>query len=86
VNYLKKNQNDVVLVKKIKKSTSCNQVLLGRRVNPPGYTGFFLPSFFLQPDRIPAPDPRSTRQAGPGFKTMMFTIGLVLKLLLLFFL
>jgi hypothetical protein len=86
VNYLKKKSKRRRFSKKIKKSTSCNQVLPGRRVNPPGYTGFFLPSFFLQPDRIPAPDPRSTRQAGPGFKTMMFTIGLVLKLLLLFFL
>jgi hypothetical protein len=40
----KKNQNDVVLVKKIKKSTSCNQVLPGRRVNPPGFS--FLHFFF----------------------------------------
>ena len=39
----------------------------------PGYTGFFLPSFFHQPGPVPAPGrpgPGSTRRAEPGFKTM----------------
>jgi hypothetical protein len=57
------NQNDVVLVKKKQKSTGCNRVL-------PGYTGFFLPLFFLQPGPVLVPG----RPAGPGFKTMIMNL------------
>jgi len=53
----KKNQNDVVLVKKTKKKV--NGFVTGscrvNRVDPPGqpgYTGFFLPSFFHQPGPV----------------------------------
>jgi hypothetical protein len=58
-----KNQNEVILVKK-KGQRVCNQVL-------PGHTRFFLPSFFLQPDLVPAPDrpdPGSTHRIGPVSK------------------
>ena len=47
--FKKKNQNDVVLVKKTK-STGCNWIFY--RVNLPGYTRFFLPLFFLQPGQF----------------------------------
>jgi len=63
--------------KKNKNQWVCNQILSGqpsRQVNPPGHTGFFLPLFFLQPGPVSAPGrpgPKSTRKAGPGFKTMV---------------
>jgi hypothetical protein len=73
---LKKNQNDVVLVKKKtkkkQKSTGLSPGLAGS-AGSPGHIGFFLPPFFHQPGSVPAPGrpgPGSTYQAGPGFKTM----------------
>jgi len=80
--FFKKNQNDVVLVKKNKKNKSqwvCHRVLPGQpgpRVDPagqPGHTGFFLLLFFHQPGPVPTPDrpdPRSTHRTRPDFKTM----------------
>ena len=58
--FIKKNQNDVILVKK-KKSTSCNRVFYQVL---PGHTRSWLFLFFLQPGLVPVPGPR------PGFKTM----------------
>jgi hypothetical protein len=69
--FLKKNQNDVVLVKKKNKkkqkstglSPGLDRVLPGQ----PGHTGFFLPPFFHQPGPVPAPGrpgPGLTRRAG----------------------
>ena len=69
--FIKKNQNDVVLVKKKQKST-------GLSPGQPGHTGFFLPLFFRQPGPVPVPGrpgPGSTRRAGPGFKTMNNTLN-----------
>jgi len=72
--FKKKNQNDVVLVKKKTKKTKANGFVTGswpglaRSAGSPGHTGFFLPPFFRQPGPVPAPGrpgPGSTRQAGP---------------------
>jgi len=49
-----KNQNDIILVKKIK----VNELQPGHWVNLPGQSGhteFFLPLFFLQSGPVPAP-------------------------------
>jgi len=51
--FFKKNQNDVILVKK--KSTGCNWVFDWVLSGQPGHTGFFLPLFFLQLGPVPAP-------------------------------
>jgi len=76
LDYLKKNQNDVILVKKKKqKSMGCNRFLIGfcRVIRVTPSHDFF---YFFQPGPVPAPGrsgPGSTRQAGPGFKTIAFT-------------
>ena len=53
--FLKKNQNDVVLVKKSERIVTgfFDRVLPGQ---PVGYAEFFLPLFFLKPSPAPAPD------------------------------
>ena len=68
--FLKKNQNDIVLVKK----NNSQRVATGstRRVsqaNPQDHTGFFLSLFFFQLSPVSAPNLKSTRQ--PGFKIML---------------
>jgi hypothetical protein len=51
--FLKKNQNDIVLVKN-KTQRVATEFLTGL-ARSPGHTGFFLPIFFLQPGPVPAP-------------------------------
>ena len=46
------NQNDVVLVKKKKKSTGCNRVFDRVLPGQPGTSGFFFPYFFFIPARF----------------------------------
>jgi len=77
ISILKKIQNGVVLVKKNKSQRVATGFLTGFfRVSPPGqpgHTGSWLMLFFHQPGPVPAPGrpgPRSTRLAGPGFKTL----------------
>jgi len=60
--FFKKNQNDVVLVKKNKKKTKINGFVTGPWPGQPGHTEFFLPLFFHQLGPVPAPG----RPAGPG--------------------
>jgi hypothetical protein len=56
---LKKNQNNVVLIKKTKqKSTGYNRILPGS----PSHIGFFLSLFFLQPSLVLVPG----RLTGPS--------------------
>jgi len=67
----KKNQNDVVLVKKNKSQRVCHRVLTGSPGRPAGSAGSHrvFPSPVFSSTR-PVSGPRSARRAGPGFKTM----------------
>jgi len=67
--YLKKIQNNIVLVKK-QKSTGCNRVLQGHRVGRVTL-GHDFSYFFINPARF---QPQVDHRAGPGFKTMVKTV------------
>jgi len=55
------NQNDVILVKNKKNSYQLQSGFL---------LDFYLPLFFYKPSPVPAPGSGSTRQSGPGVKTI----------------
>jgi len=71
----KKNQNDIVLAKKKKKSTSCNRVFDLVAGSAGSHQVFSSPIFFqLAPVPTPGrPGTGSTRRIEPGFKTMIHT-------------
>jgi hypothetical protein len=83
LDYLKKNQNDVILVKKKTKVNGLqpifDQVLSGQPGQLAGSSESHRVMTFLiffQPDPVPVPGrsgPGSTRRVGPGFKTIAFT-------------